>query len=90
LVPKRPKGEKRPTDLIGAAIMVRWRQWTDALAECLADGQRDGSVRADVPVTELARTVLALWEGAVLSAKLERRPQPLKIARRTLQRLLAP
>ena len=68
----------------------RWRPWTDALAECLADGQRDGSVRADVPVTELARAVLALWEGAVLSAKLERRPQPLKIARRTLQRLLAP
>jgi TetR/AcrR family transcriptional regulator, transcriptional repressor for nem operon len=67
-----------------------WRRWTDALAECLADGQRDGSVRADVPVTELARTVLALWEGAVLSAKLERGPQPLEIVRRTLQRLLAP
>ena len=68
----------------------RWRQWTDALAECLADGQRDGSVRADVPATELARTVLALWEGAVLWAKLERGPRLLKVARRTLQRLLAP
>ena len=68
----------------------RWRQWADALAECLADGQRDGSVRADVPATELARTVLALWEGAVLWAKLERGPRLLKVARRTLQRLLAP
>jgi TetR/AcrR family transcriptional regulator, transcriptional repressor for nem operon len=43
-----------------------------------------------VPVTELGRTVLALWEGAVLPAKLEWGPQPLEIARRTLQRLLAP
>jgi TetR/AcrR family transcriptional repressor of nem operon len=77
-------------DAFRADLARLWRQWTDALAECLADGQRDGSVRADVPVTELARTVLALWQGAVLSAKLERRPQPLRIARRTLQRLLAP
>jgi hypothetical protein len=47
-------------------------------------------VRTDVPATELARTVLALWEGAVLSAKVERGPKPLTIARRTLRRLLAP
>ena len=49
-----------------------WREWTDALSQCLAEGQRDGSVRTDVPVTELASAVLALWEGAVLSAKVER------------------
>ena len=67
-----------------------WRRWTDMLSQCLADGQRDGSVRTDVPVAELARTVLALWEGAVLSAKVERGPKPLNIARRTLRRLLAP
>ena len=82
--------ELAQSDAFREDLARRWRQWTDALAECLAEGQRDGSVRADVPVTELARTVLALWEGAVLSAKLERGPQPLKIARRTLQRLLAP
>lgn len=67
-----------------------WRQWTDALCRCLADGQRDGSVRTDVPAKELARTVLALWEGVVLSAKIERSPEPLKVGRRTLRRLLAP
>lgn len=67
-----------------------WRQWTDALCRCLTDGQRDGSVRTDVPAMELARTVLALWEGAVLSAKIERGPEPLNMGRRTLRRLLAP
>lgn len=67
-----------------------WRQWSDELSQCLADGQRDGSVRSDVPPAELARTVLALWEGAVLSAKIERDPKPLKTARRTLRHLLAP
>lgn len=82
--------ELAQSDAFREDLASLWRGWTDALAECLADGQRDGSIRADVPVTELARTVLALWEGAVLSAKLERGPQPLKIARRTLQRLLAP
>jgi len=66
-----------------------WRLWTEALAQCLSDGQRDGSIRADVSVQELARTVLALWEGAILLAKVERGPEPLKIARRTLRRLLA-
>ena len=39
---------------------------------------------------ELARMVLALREGAVLLAKVGRGPEPLKIARRTLRRLLAP
>jgi TetR/AcrR family transcriptional regulator, transcriptional repressor for nem operon len=67
-----------------------WRQWTDALSRCLADGQCDGSVRTDIPVADLARTVLALWEGAVLAAKVERGPKPLNVARRTLRRLLAP
>lgn len=41
---------------------------------------------ATCPPAELARTVLALWEGAVLSAKIERDPKPLKTARRTLRR----
>ena len=67
-----------------------WREWTEALSQCLGDGQRDGSVRTDVPAAELARTVLALWEGAVLSAKVERSPKALTVARRTLRRLLAP
>ncbi len=66
-----------------------WQQWTDAVSQCLSDGQRDGSVRTDVPVKDLARTVLALWEGAVLQAKVERGPEPLNAARRTLRRLLA-
>jgi TetR/AcrR family transcriptional repressor of nem operon len=68
----------------------RWREWREALSQCLSDGQRDGSIRSDVAVEELARTVLALWEGAVLSGKVERTTEPLESARRTLRHLLAP
>jgi TetR/AcrR family transcriptional repressor of nem operon len=81
--------ELAQVDAFRADLSSLWRQWTDALSECLADGQRDGSVRTDVPVTDLARTVLALWEGAVLSAKVERGLEPLNMARRTLRQLLA-
>jgi Tetracyclin repressor-like, C-terminal domain/Enoyl-(Acyl carrier protein) reductase len=75
-------------DVFRKRLSRLWRQWLDELSACLAEGQRDGSVRTDVPASELARTVLALWEGAILSAKVERGPGPLNIARRTLRRLL--
>jgi TetR/AcrR family transcriptional repressor of nem operon len=75
-------------DVFRKRLSRLWRQWLDELSACLTEGQRDGSVRTDVPAPELARAVLALWEGAILSAKVERGPGPLNIARRTLRRLL--
>jgi len=51
--------------------------WTSALAACLEDGQRDGSVRRDLRSEDLASLLLNAWQGALLRAKVERRPAAL-------------
>ena len=51
--------------------------WTSALAACLKDGQRDGSVRGDLKPEDLASLLLNAWQGALLRAKVERRPAAL-------------
>jgi TetR/AcrR family transcriptional repressor of nem operon len=50
------------------------REWTGGLAACLEEGQRDGSVRADLAANDLAVLLLDAWQGALLRAKVERRP----------------
>jgi len=49
------------------------RDWTGGLAACLEEGQRDGSVRADLAAHDLAVLLLDAWQGALLRAKVERK-----------------
>jgi TetR/AcrR family transcriptional regulator, transcriptional repressor for nem operon len=51
--------------------------WTAALATCLEEGQRDGSVRVDLAADDLATLLLDAWQGALLRAKVERTPAAL-------------
>ena len=51
--------------------------WTSGLAACLEEGQRDGSVRADLAAEDLAVLLLDAWQGALLRAKVERSPAAL-------------
>jgi TetR/AcrR family transcriptional repressor of nem operon len=51
--------------------------WSAALATCLEEGQRDGSVRADLAADDLATLLLDAWQGALLRAKVERAPAAL-------------
>jgi TetR/AcrR family transcriptional repressor of nem operon len=51
--------------------------WTSGLAACVKDGQRDGSVRGDLKPEDLACLLLNAWQGALLRAKVERRPAAL-------------
>jgi TetR/AcrR family transcriptional repressor of nem operon len=51
--------------------------WTSSLASCLAEGQRDGSIRADLAADDLAVLLLDAWQGALLRAKVERSPAAL-------------
>jgi len=51
--------------------------WTESLARCIEDGQRDGSIRRDLAATALARLLLDSWQGALLRAKVERLPAAL-------------
>jgi len=48
-------------------------EWTDSIARCIAEGQRDGSIRRDTPADALASLLLDSWQGALLRAKVERR-----------------
>ena len=47
-------------------------QWSARIAQCLAEGQRDGSVRKTASAETLARLVLDAWQGVVLRSKVER------------------
>jgi TetR/AcrR family transcriptional repressor of nem operon len=53
--------------------------WSRAIAECLEDGQREGTIRDDVVPAVLASLLLDAWQGALLRAKVERSPQSLNI-----------
>ena len=53
------------------------RDWTGGLADCLEEGQRDGSVREDLVAEDLAILLLDAWQGALLRAKVERKPAAL-------------
>jgi TetR/AcrR family transcriptional repressor of nem operon len=51
--------------------------WTEGLAVCLEEGRRDGSVRTDLKPADLAVVMLDAWQGALLRAKVERKPAAL-------------
>jgi|AraplaMF_Col_mMF_1032025.scaffolds.fasta_scaffold00132_7 TetR/AcrR family transcriptional repressor of nem operon len=53
------------------------REWTSSLTACLEEGQRDGSVRTDLAADDLANLLLDAWQGALLRAKVERKPAAL-------------
>ena len=53
------------------------RDWSSSLAACLAEGQRDGSVREDLAADDLGSLLLDAWQGALLRAKVERSPDAL-------------
>jgi TetR/AcrR family transcriptional repressor of nem operon len=43
----------------------------------LEEGQRDGSIRVDLAAHDLAVLLLDSWQGALLRAKVERKPAAL-------------
>ncbi|SDH14832.1 MULTISPECIES: TetR/AcrR family transcriptional regulator [unclassified Duganella] len=62
---------------------------TTLLAAVIAEGQQDGSIKADVAAADLAGFVNDAWQGAVLRAKAEQSRAPLeRFGRVALGRLL--
>ena len=47
-------------------------QWSGRIAQCIAKGQQDGSVRKTESADTLARLLLDAWQGVVLRSKVER------------------
>ena len=48
-------------------------EWSASLARCIAEGQREGSIRRDASAEALASLLLDSWQGALLRAKVERK-----------------
>jgi TetR/AcrR family transcriptional repressor of nem operon len=72
-----------------AAMQDAFSGASGLLAAVIAEGQRDGSISADVAADDLAGFVNDAWQGAVLRAKAEHRRAPLeRFARVALGRLL--
>ena len=51
--------------------------WRDRIAQALARGQEQGTVRKDIEAGDLAAVLLDAWEGAVIRMKIERSSEPL-------------
>jgi TetR/AcrR family transcriptional repressor of nem operon len=70
-----------------ATLLTRW---TAAVAACLAEGQKDGSIDGAVPPETLARFLIGAWQGAVQRAKVERNGRTTAAFHQTLTALLSP
>jgi TetR/AcrR family transcriptional repressor of nem operon len=51
--------------------------WEEELASALAEGQRQGSIRKDLPAGDLAAFLIDSYEGAILRTRLEKKPRAL-------------
>jgi TetR/AcrR family transcriptional repressor of nem operon len=64
--------------------------WTSRLADCVSEGQAEGSIDKAVPAETLARFLIAAWQGAVQRAKVERNGRATAAFHKTLDAILAP
>ncbi len=69
------------SEMIRRHVADHFRSWSDAIAGCLAEAQRDGTLRRDLPAASLADFVLNSWEGALLRMRAERSGAALEIFR---------
>ena len=53
-------------------------EWAAILSRTIAEGQDAGDVRNDISAAVLAAVILDAWHGALLRAKVERRPDSLE------------
>jgi len=51
--------------------------WGEQLSSALAEGQRQGSIRKDLPADDLAAFLIDSYEGAILRTRLEKSPRAL-------------
>ena len=65
-----------------------FRDWHDAIAEALREGQKRGMVRSDVNANETATFLIATWEGYVVLGKNSQDPRMMESGRRSVIRLL--
>jgi len=52
--------------------------WGEELSSTLAEGQRQGAIRKDLPADDLAAFLIDSYEGAILRTRLEKKPRALE------------
>jgi TetR/AcrR family transcriptional regulator, transcriptional repressor for nem operon len=52
--------------------------WGEQLSSAIADGQRAGSIRKDLPADDLAAFLIDSYEGAILRTRVEKGPRALE------------
>jgi TetR/AcrR family transcriptional repressor of nem operon len=65
------------SDLLRDRLVEIYRTWRKPFADCIAEGQRDGSISDAFSADDLADFLLTSWEGAILRMKVERTIEPL-------------
>ena len=59
-----------------------YKQWHDAMAEALREGQKRGVVRSDINANETATFLIAAWEGYVVLGKNSQDPRMMESGQR--------
>ncbi|MEC5406505.1 TetR family transcriptional regulator C-terminal domain-containing protein [Paraburkholderia sp. MPAMCS5] len=62
---------------IRSRIAVHFRTWSGFFENCIAEAQRSGAIRNQLPASVLAEFVLNCWEGALLRMRAEKNGRPL-------------
>jgi AcrR family transcriptional regulator len=65
-----------------------YKDWHDAMAEALREGQKRQMVRSDINANETAAFVIAAWEGYAVLAKNSQDPRMLRSGQRSVIRHL--
>jgi TetR/AcrR family transcriptional repressor of nem operon len=65
-----------------------YKDWRDAMAEALREGQKRQVVRSDISADEMATFLIAAWEGYAVLGKNSQDPRMMESGRRSLIRLL--
>jgi TetR/AcrR family transcriptional repressor of nem operon len=63
-------------------------EWIAKLADTIRAGQGRGSIRADFPATDLARSVVATIEGGIMLSRLTKEEAPLRASLASLRAML--
>ena len=63
--------------LIRGRLLEHFGAWSKCFEDCIAEAQKQGTMRNQLPATLLGRFVLDSWEGALLRMRAEKSDTPL-------------
>jgi TetR/AcrR family transcriptional regulator, transcriptional repressor for nem operon len=63
--------------LMRARLVVHFETWSEFFANCISEGQHQGTISNQFPAALLGRFILNSWEGALLRMRAEKSAAPL-------------